>query len=298
MLAFIKILLYIIAIALIAYGLYKICIDDDKCVGYISFLFSAVTFLITSIPTDANPPRAAQSQVSGSPITDSEDNSDISHAHGEEDSSQKDDSEDANSNSEKNPISTSNSEDAASHSKEEPISGSDPENADSSTSPNDDADALEISCVPLRDVFWLDEIKIHKDVSALTTRGAEWTDCIGFGSSNLNADGNAAIRAVCDCEYSRFTAEIAPQDGFDATEEITFYIYGTAYEGTEEKQIFKETYYISRSTKPIEIDIDISGADNLYLTKTGDYSQARIAGQYINGYSGMGIIMRDAMLHK
>lgn len=45
------------------------------------------------------------------------------------------------------------------------------------------------------------------------------------------------------------------------------------------------------------VELDITGADELYIVKDGNYNQARIAGQYINGYTGMGVLMRNAALH-
>lgn len=48
----IKGVLYILILISILYGLYNIFIKDDKKVGYISFIFSVLVFLLTLIPVD------------------------------------------------------------------------------------------------------------------------------------------------------------------------------------------------------------------------------------------------------
>lgn len=48
----IKDVLYILILISILYGLYNIFIKDDKKVGYISFIFSVLVFLLTLIPVD------------------------------------------------------------------------------------------------------------------------------------------------------------------------------------------------------------------------------------------------------
>ena len=77
-----------------------------------------------------------------------------------------------------------------------------------------DSQEPEANSVSINDVAWLDDIKIYEDDYATTMRGEQWSDCIRFGSSNIISDGNAGLRAVCDKKYSKFTAEIAPQEGF------------------------------------------------------------------------------------
>ena len=151
----------------------------------------------------------------------------------------------------------------------------------------------EPSNVPLSDVAWLAEENIHEDESATTMREETWTDCIRFGSSNLNSDGNSTIVAACDQEYSKFTAEVSPQKGFDSSETVKLYIYGV----TNDDVVFAEDYTVKYSTKPFEIELDISGVDELYLQKIGNYNMGKIAGQFINGYTGMGVLMRDATLY-
>ena len=133
-------------------------------------------------------------------------------------------------------------------------------------------------------------------MSGLCTRifNEQWSDCIRLGNSNFNLDGCAYIIAACNQKYSKFTAEIAPQKGFDRSEEITLYIYGVC----DEEQIFIEEYHIDNMTKNISVEFDISGVDELYISKVGDYSMGRKAGQYINEYSGMGVLMNNAILHK
>lgn len=158
-----------------------------------------------------------------------------------------------------------------------------------------DPEESEPDVVSLSDIAWIEDEKIYTDASATTMREKTWNDCIRFGSSNINADGNAYIRAVCDQEYSRFTAEISPQEGFDTSETVTLYIYG---EGSNLEYIPFDEFEITYDTKPFVVDYDISDLDYLYLVKTGEYSQARIAGQFINGYSGMGVLMRDAVLYR
>lgn len=159
---------------------------------------------------------------------------------------------------------------------------------------NSDLQEPEINTVSIRDVAWLDDEKIYKDDYATTMRGEEWTDCIRFGSSNINSDGTSVLRVVCDQKYNKFTAEIAPQEGFDKTESVTLYIYG----GTDDQQTFKDEFPIDYSTKPFKVEYDLSNTDELYFWKSGNYNQGRIAGQYINGYTGMGVLMRDAYLYQ
>lgn len=160
----------------------------------------------------------------------------------------------------------------------------------------DDLTDIEPDTVALEDVAWLEEEKIYSGDTATTTRGETWSNCIRFGSSNLNADGDSYIVAVCDQKYSKFTAKIAPQKGFDHSEVVTLYIYGVCSDNDE--PIFQEEYQISNSTKSFEVEFDITGVDDLYFYKDGNYSTARIAGQYLNGYTGMGVLMSDAVLHK
>ena len=47
-----KIILYILIGLAILFGLYKMFIDDEKGVGYISFIFAVLVFLVTLIPND------------------------------------------------------------------------------------------------------------------------------------------------------------------------------------------------------------------------------------------------------
>lgn len=47
-----KIILYIFIGFVILFGLYKMFIDDDKGVGYASFIFAVLVFLVTLIPND------------------------------------------------------------------------------------------------------------------------------------------------------------------------------------------------------------------------------------------------------
>ena len=158
----------------------------------------------------------------------------------------------------------------------------------------DDLEELEPASVSLSDVVWLDDINIHKDISATTMRGEQWSDCMGFGSSNINSDGQAALLVACDQKYSKFIAEIAPQEGFDKSEEVTLCIYGAC----DGEQLSKEEFPINFMTESFTIEIDISRAKELYIWKLGDYNPGRIAGQYINGNSGMGVLMHDATLYK
>lgn len=160
----------------------------------------------------------------------------------------------------------------------------------------DDLTDIEPDTVALEDVAWLEEEKIYSDDTATTTRGETWSNCIRFGSSNLNADGDSYIVVVCDQKYSKFTAKIAPQKGFDHSDVVTLYIYGVCSDNDE--LIFREEYQISNSTKSFEVEIDITGVDDLYFYKDGEYGTAKIAGQYLNGYTGMAILMSDAVLHK
>lgn len=155
---------------------------------------------------------------------------------------------------------------------------------------------IEPDTVALEDVAWLEEKKIFSGDTATTTRGETWSNCIRFGSSNLNADEDSYLVAVCDQKYSKFTAKIAPQKGFDHSEIVTLYIYGVCSDNDE--LIFREEYQISNSTKPFEVELDITGVDDLYFYKDGDYSTARAAGQFLNGYTGMGVLMSDAVLYK
>ncbi|MBD5503539.1 MAG: Ig domain-containing protein [Lachnospiraceae bacterium] len=159
---------------------------------------------------------------------------------------------------------------------------------------NSDVQESDITTISIRDVAWLDDEKIYKDDYATTMRGEEWSDCIRFGSSNINSDGTSVLRVVCDKKFSKFTAEIAPQEGFDKTETVTFYIYG----GTDDQQTFKDEFQIDYSTKSFKVEYDISDTEELYFWKSGNYNQGRIAGQFINGYTGMGVLMRDAVLYK
>lgn len=158
----------------------------------------------------------------------------------------------------------------------------------------DDLDDLNNISLAHESVAWLKCEKVYKDESEITMRGQQWNNCIRFGSSNLNADGCSIIIAACDQKYSKFTAQIAPQEGFDTSEMVTVYVYGMC----DDEQVFMEEYQIDYMTKNITIDINISGIDELYIEKVGDYNMARVAGQFINGYTGMGVLMRDATLHK
>lgn len=149
--------------------------------------------------------------------------------------------------------------------------------------------------VPLTDVSvtWLQEENVYKETSQKTVR-EDWGECIRFGSSNLNADGDAYIIVACDQKYSKFTAEIAPQEGFDTSDHVVLIVYGVR----GDEQISKEEYSIDLMSRNTEVEIDITGADELYIVKDGDYNMGKIAGQYINGYTGMGVLMRNAVLHK
>lgn len=162
------------------------------------------------------------------------------------------------------------------------------------SSEEDELDGLESTEISLSDVAWLEEDNIRKNILATTMRGEPWDNCIGFGSSNINADSDAAIIAACDQKYSRFTAEIAPQEGFDKSEKVKLYIYGAC----DGEQTFIEEYTIDFMTETFSVDLDISGAKELYIMKSGNYNQGRIAGQFINGYSGMGVLVHNATLYK
>ncbi len=48
----IKIILYILIVIVVLFGLYKVYIDDEKRVGYASFLFAVLVFVLTLIPTN------------------------------------------------------------------------------------------------------------------------------------------------------------------------------------------------------------------------------------------------------
>ena len=154
---------------------------------------------------------------------------------------------------------------------------------------------MEPDSIPLTDddVVWLQDENVYIEASQKTVR-EDWSDCIRFGSSNLNADSDAYIIVACDRKYSRFTAEIAPQEGFDAADEVVLIVYGMR----GDVQVFLEEYHVDFMTKNTEIEFDITDVDELYIYKDGDYSPEKIAGQYINGYTGMGVLMRNAVLHK
>lgn len=154
---------------------------------------------------------------------------------------------------------------------------------------------MEPDSIPLTDddVVWLQNENVYIEASQKTVR-EDWSDCIRFGSSNLNADSDAYIIVACDRKYSRFTAEIAPQEGFDESDGVVLIVYGVR----DDVQISKEEYSVDFMTKNTEIELDIAGVDELYIYKDGDYSQAKRGGQYINGYTGMGVLMRNAVLHK
>lgn len=165
--------------------------------------------------------------------------------------------------------------------------------------PEDNSTDIEPDTVALEDVAWVEQHNIHIDDTATTTRGEAWSNCIRFGSSDLNKDGDSCILAACDQKYKSFTAKIAPQQGFDHSEPVTLHIYGTCIENQDDEElIFQKKYQINNITKSFEVEFDITGVDNLYLVKDGDYSPARYAGQYINGYTGMGVLMCDAVLRK
>lgn len=167
-------------------------------------------------------------------------------------------------------------------------------NNESKSNEEGDLEEIESTEMSLGNVPWLKKDNINKNMSATTMRGEVWDNCIGLGSSNINADSNAAIIAACDQKYSRFTAEIAPQEGFDESENVTLYIYG----GCDDEQTFVEKYTIDFMTETFLVDLDISGAKELYIIKSGNYNQGRIAGQFINGYTGMGVLIHNATLYK
>lgn len=153
------------------------------------------------------------------------------------------------------------------------------ETTDSNSTDNNLIEENESTDVTLSDVAWIQSEKAYKGETATTMRGEQWSNCIILGSSNINEDGCAIIIAACDQKYSKFTAEIAPQEGFDNSEEVTVYIYGVC----NSEQTFVEEYQIDCMTKNILIDIDITGIDELYIEKVGDYNMAMIGGQFING---------------
>lgn len=127
-----------------------------------------------------------------------------------------------------------------------------------------------------------------------TTSDEDWSDCIGFGSNNLNADSNADIVILCEQKYNKFTAEIAPQKMFDSSREVTLYFYKVE----EGKEIIIDSYEINSMTEPQDIIVELSDVKILRIEKKGDYSPSIYAGQYINDYRGMCVLMRDATLHK
>ena len=172
----------------------------------------------------------------------------------------------------------------------------DVEPTDSPDMNNDNTGEIQPDNISLtdEDVVWLQQENVYIETSQNTVREKDWSDCIRFGSSNLNADSDAYIIVACDQKYSKFTAEIAPQEGFDNSDSVVLIVYGVR----DGEQISKEEYEIDAMSKNKEVELDITGADELYLYKDGDYSQAKIAGQYINGYTGMGLLMRNATLHK
>lgn len=51
-------------------------------------------------------------------------------------------------------------------------------------------------------------------------------------------------------------------------------------------------------TETFTVDLDLSGAKELYIIKSGNYNQGRTAGQFINGYTGMGVLVHNATLYK
>ena len=179
------------------------------------------------------------------------------------------------------------------------IESDSPEPSPSGKNLEDNSTDIEPDIVALEDVAWVEQHNIHIDGTATTTRGEAWSNCIRFGSSDLNNDGDSYILAACDQKYKSFTAKIAPQQGFDHSEPVTLHIYGTCIDNQDDKElIFQKKYQINNITKSFEVEFDITGVDNLYLVKDGDYSPARYAGQYINGYTGMGVLICDAVLHK
>lgn len=75
-------------------------------------------------------------------------------------------------------------------------------------------------------MFRIEESNVHIDSSSTTTRGDTWLNGMRLGSSNINSDGISYLSMPCNGEYARFTAEIAPQEGFDGGETVTLTIYG------------------------------------------------------------------------
>lgn len=150
--------------------------------------------------------------------------------------------------------------------------------------------------VRLNDMFRIEESNVHIDASAVTTRGETWLNSMRLGSSNLNSDGISYLSLPCNGEYSRFTAEIAPQEGFDGGETVTLTIYGQDKDDNYVE--LGGTYEIGLYTKTISVDLDISSCDLLIIYKDGEYNTARIAGQYLNGYTGMGVLIKDGKLYR
>lgn len=66
-----KIILYILIRFAILFGLYKMFIDDEKGVGYASFIFAVLVFLVTLIPNDKEE-KIGESQSSNNNTTYSE----------------------------------------------------------------------------------------------------------------------------------------------------------------------------------------------------------------------------------
>lgn len=150
--------------------------------------------------------------------------------------------------------------------------------------------------VHLNDMFRIEESNVHIDASAVTTRGETWLNSMRLGSSNLNSDGISYLSLPCNGEYSRFTAEIAPHEGFDGRETVTLTIYGQDKDDNYVE--LGGTYEIGLYTKTISVDLDISSCDLLIIYKNGEYNMARIAGQYLNGYTGMGVLIKDGKLYR
>lgn len=157
----------------------------------------------------------------------------------------------------------------------------------------DAEEAAEASGVPLADVARLREEKVYQEKSAITNRKSEWTDCVRFGSKSFSADGNAVLVAACDQKYGKFTAEFSPLEDFDVSEAVILSIYGVG--GGQE--LFREEYPIGWDTMPFCVELDVSGVDNLWIQKTGDYGLDKIMGQFINDHRGMGVLMREAFLY-
>lgn len=75
-----KIILYILIGFAVLFGLYKMFIDDEKGVGYVSFIFAVLAFLVTLVPND----KVDESQIVNSNTTYNEEHAESKDNNGAE----------------------------------------------------------------------------------------------------------------------------------------------------------------------------------------------------------------------